>query len=175
MPLHVRFPDVAHFGGQVGRVEPHGGHSPMGHALTGGGGGDAGVQQAVIRQAAITVGERVGRKDALVRGGGDCLRLQAGELALLWPAVTQAERVGVDGVGVQLEGRGLEGAVERSVGVLRQVQVWLRSVVMTTDTLFQDGRRPPVIRHDNLSSKQQNNTSNQSGNRNEVLDLNNCH
>ena len=69
------------------------------------------------------------------------MRLQGRELALLRPGVTllQAERVGVDGVGVQLEGRGLEGAVEGSVGVLRQVEVWLGSVVVTTDTLFQDG------------------------------------
>lgn len=149
----------------------------MGHALIGSGWGDAGVEQTVIRQAAITVGERVGREDTLVGGGRDCLRLQGWELALLWPAVTllQAERAGVDGVRVQLEGRGLEGAVEGGVGVLRQVQVWLRSVVMTTDTLFQDGRGLPVIWHDNLRSKQQNNTSNLSGNVNEVLVFNNCY
>lgn len=60
----------------------------MGHALAGSGWGDAGVQQAVIRQAAITVGERVWREDTLVRGGGDCLRLQCWELALFQPAVT---------------------------------------------------------------------------------------
>ena len=89
------------------------------------------------------------------------MRLQGRELGLLWPAVTlpQAERSGVDGVRVQLEGRGLEGAVEGSVGVLRQVQVWLRSVIMTTDTLFQDGRCLPVILHDNLRSKQQSDMS----------------
>lgn len=123
LSLHFRFPDVAHFGGQVGRVEPHGGHTTMGHALTGSGWGDAGVKQAVIRQAAITVGERVGREDTLIGGGRDCLWLQGWELALLWQAVTllQGERARVDGVRVQLEGRGLEGAVEGSVGVLRQV------------------------------------------------------
>lgn len=123
VPLHFRFPDVAHFGRQVGRMEPHGGHTTMGHALTGSGWGNAGVEQAVIRQAAVPVGECVGREDALVRGGGDCLRLQGWELALLRPAVTllQAERARVDGVRIQLEGRGLEGAVEGSIGVLRQI------------------------------------------------------
>lgn len=121
VPLHFRFPDVAHFRGQVGRVEPHGGQTTMGHALTGRRWGDAGVEQAVIRQAAIPVGECVWREDALVRGGGDCLRLQGWEMALFWPAVTllQAERARADGVGIQLEGRGLEGAVEGSIGVLR--------------------------------------------------------
>lgn len=162
VPLHVRFPDVAHFGGQVGRVEPDGGHATMGHALTGRGRRDAGVEQAVIRQAAIAVGERVGRKDVLVRGGGDGLRLQGGELALLQPtgARLQAEGVRVDGVSVQLQGRGLEGAVERSVGVLGQVKVGLRSVVVTAYALFQDGRALPLVWHDDLSSRQQNDTSN---------------
>lgn len=93
MPLHFRFPDVAHFGGQVGRVEPHGGHTMVGHALTGSGWGDAGIEQAVIGQASVTIGERVGREDTLVRGGGDCLGLQGWELSLLWPTVSllQAE------------------------------------------------------------------------------------
>lgn len=56
----------------------------------------------------------------------------------------------------------MEGAVEGSIGVLWQVQVGLGSVVMTTDTLFQDGRGLPVILHDNLRSKQQYKTSNPS-------------
>lgn len=93
LPLHFRFPDVAHFGGQVGRVEPHGGHTTVGHALTGSGGGDAGIEQAIIGQASITVGECVGRENALVRGGGDRLGLQGRELPLLRPTVSllQAE------------------------------------------------------------------------------------
>lgn len=141
LPLHFRLPDVAHFGGQVGRVEAHRGHSSVGHALAGSGWGDAGVEQAVVGQAAVPVGECVGREDALVRGGGDRLRLQGCELAFLWSVVTllQAERARADGVGVQLEWRGLEGPVEGGVGVFRHVQVWLGAVVMTTDTLLQDG------------------------------------
>ena len=51
---------MAHFGGQVGRVETHGGHTTMGHAFTGSGWGDAGVEQAVVGQTAVTVGECVG-------------------------------------------------------------------------------------------------------------------
>lgn len=94
MPLDVRFPDVAHFGGQVGRVEAHGRHSPVGHALTGSGRGNAGVEQAVIRQTAVAIGERVGGEDTLVRGGGHRRWLQGRQVALLRPAVTllQAER-----------------------------------------------------------------------------------
>lgn len=85
----------------------------MGHALTGSGWGYAGVEQAIVRQAAIPVGECVRREDVLVRGGGDRLRLQGWELAPLWPVVTllQAERTRADGVRIQLEGGGLEGAV----------------------------------------------------------------
>lgn len=96
MPLDFRFPDVAHFGGQVGRVEAHGGHSPVAHALIGSGGGNAGVEQAVIRQTAVPIGKRVGREDTLVRGGGHRLWLQGREVALLRPALPltlpQAER-----------------------------------------------------------------------------------
>lgn len=155
VPVHLRFPDVAHFGGQVGRVEPHGGHTAVGHALAGSGRRDGGVEQAVVRQTAVPVGEGVGREDTLVRRGGDRLWLQRRQLALLGPAVTllQAERARVDGVRIQLEGRGLEGAVQRGVGVLRQVQVGLGSVVVATDTLLHDGRGLSFICHNNLEKK----------------------
>lgn len=79
---------MAHLGGQVGRVEAHGGHSPVGRALTGSGGGNAGVEQAVIRQTAVPIGERVGREDTLVRGGGHRLWLEGRQVALLQPALT---------------------------------------------------------------------------------------
>lgn len=88
MPLDFRFPDVAHFGGQVGRVEARGGHSTVGQALTGSGRGNAGVEQAVIRQTAVPIGKRVGREDTLVQGGGHRLWLQGWKLALLRPALT---------------------------------------------------------------------------------------
>lgn len=46
--------------------------------------------------------------------------------------------------------------MEGSVGVLRQVQVRFRFVVMAADTLFHDGRGLPLILHDNLRSRAQN-------------------
>lgn len=66
----------------------------MGHALTGSGRGNVGVEQAVIRQTAVPIGERVGGKDTLVWGGGHRRWLQGRQVALFRPAVTllQAER-----------------------------------------------------------------------------------
>lgn len=158
MPLDFRFSDVAHLGGEVGRVEAHGGHSPVGHALAGSGGGKTGVEQAVIGQTTVPIGKSVGRKDALVRGGGHRLWLQGRQVALLRPAVTlpQAEGARPHGVRIQLERGRLEGAMEGGVGVLWQVQVGFRSVVMATDTLLHDGRGLPLILHDNLRGKVQN-------------------
>lgn len=79
----------------------------VGHALAGSSWGDAGVQQAVIGETTVTVGEIIWRENTLVGGGSDCPRLQGRELALLRPAMTllQAERAGADGIRIQLEGR----------------------------------------------------------------------